>query len=91
MRWNSTHDMIKRLCEQQPAISAVLHCRRDLVNLEISPEEWRILEDITEVFEPHKDVTTYLSAESYPIISALEPLFAAARAKLFNFGCCKKC
>ena len=45
-RWNSTHDMIKRLCEQQPAISAVLHRRRDLLHLEISPEEWRILEDI---------------------------------------------
>ena len=26
-RWNSTHDMIKRICEQQPAIQAVLHRR----------------------------------------------------------------
>ena len=83
-RWNSTHDMIKRLCEQQPAISAVLHRRRDLVHLEISPEEWRILEDIIELLEPYKDVTTYLSAESYPTISALGPLFAAVRAKLVN-------
>ena len=81
-RWNSTHDMIKRLCEQQPAISAVLHRRRDLLHLEISPEEWRILEDITELLEPYKDVTTYLSAESYPTISALGPLFAAVQAKL---------
>ena len=81
-RWNSTHDMIKRLCEQQPAISAVLHRRRDLLHLEISPEEWRILEDITELLEPYKDVTTYLSAESYPTISALGPLFAAIQAKL---------
>ena len=52
------NDMIKRLCEQQPAISAVLLCRRDLVHLEISPEEWRILEDIAELLEPYKDVTT---------------------------------
>ena len=74
--------MIKRLCEQQPAISAVQHRRRDLLHLEISLEEWRILEDITELLEPYKDVTTYLSAESYPTISALGPLFAAVQAKL---------
>ena len=35
-RWNSVHDMIKRACEQQPAIAAVLHRRRDLTHLELS-------------------------------------------------------
>ena len=55
----------------------MLHSRRDLLQLELSPEEWRILEDTTELLEPYKDVTTYLSAESYPTISALELLFAA--------------
>ena len=74
--------MIKRLCEQQPAISAILNHRRDLIHLEISPEEWRILEDIAELLEPYKDVTTYLSAESFPTISALGPLFAAVETKL---------
>ena len=77
--------MIKRLCEQQPAtISAVLHRRRDLLHLVISQEEWRILGDITELLEPYKNVTTYLSAESYPAISALGPFFAAVQAKLVD-------
>lgn len=58
--------------------------RRNLVRLEISPEEWRILEDIAELLEPYKDVTTYLSAEPFPTISALGPLFAAIRAKLVH-------
>ena len=69
--------MIMRLCEQQPAISAVLHRRRDL-----HPEEWKTLEDITELHEPYKDVATYLSAESYPTISALGPLCTAVQTKL---------
>ena len=81
-RWNSTHDIIKRACEQQPAIAAVLYRRRDLTHLELSSSEWRLLEDVAEVLEPYKDVTTYLSSESYPTISALGPLYIAIQAKL---------
>jgi len=33
------HNMIKRVCEQQTEIVAVLHCRRDLTHLEISSED----------------------------------------------------
>ena len=32
-RWNSVYDMIKRLCEQQAAVAAVLHDHRDLLHL----------------------------------------------------------
>ena len=67
--------MIKRLCEQQAAIAAVLLPKRDLSYLEIASEEWRILEDIAEVLEPFQDAIAYLSADSYPTISALGPLF----------------
>ena len=81
-RWNSTHDMIKRACEQQPAIAAVLYRRRDLTHLELFSSEWRLIEDVAEVLEPYKDVTTYLSSESYPTISALGPLYVAIQAKL---------
>ena len=61
--------MIKRACEQQPAIAAVLYRRRDLTHLELSSSEWRLLEDVSEELEPYKDVTTYLISESYPTIS----------------------
>ena len=59
-RWNSTYQMIKRLCEQQAAIAAVLLPKRDLSYLEIASEEWRILEDIAEVFEPFQVLTRIL-------------------------------
>jgi len=65
-RWNSAHDMIKRACEQQSAVAAVFQRRRDLTHLELSSSEWRLLEDVAEVLEPYKDVTTYLNSESYP-------------------------
>ena len=51
-RWNSVYDMIHRLCEQQAAIYAVLHSHRDLLHLERSPEEWKLLEDLCEILEP---------------------------------------
>ena len=50
-RWNSMQYMIKRACEQQPAIAAVFQ-RRGLTHLELSSTEWRLLEDVTEVLEP---------------------------------------
>ena len=75
-RWNSTYDMIKRMCEQQAAVAAVLITRRALFQLELSSTEWRILEDIAVVLEPFKDATVYLSADTYPTISVLGPLFS---------------
>ena len=73
-RWNSVYDMIERLCEQQAAVSAVLHQHRDLLHLEHSPAEWRLLEDLSKVLEPFKDATTYLSASRYPTVSILGPV-----------------
>ena len=68
---NSVHDMLARLCEQQAAVGAALHSRRDLLHLEHSPVEWRLIEDLVDVLQPFKDATTYLSSESYPTLSVL--------------------
>ena len=46
-RWNSVQYMIKRACEQQPAIAAVFQ-RRGLTHLELNFTEWRLLEDVAE-------------------------------------------
>ena len=80
------YDMIQRLCEQQAAKYAVLHSHRDLLHLEHSPVEWRLLEDLCEILEPFKDATTYLSADQYPSLSALGPLLAQIRKKLATKG-----
>ena len=66
--------MIQRVCEQQLAISGVLLQCRDLMHLEMLPNEWHILEDVLQVLEPFKIATQHLSGEKYPTISALGPL-----------------
>ena len=64
------YNMIK-LCEQQAAIAAVLLPKQDSSHLEILSNEWRVFKDIAKVLEPYKDATIYLSADTYPTISAL--------------------
>ena len=86
-RWNSVYDMIERLCEQQAAVSAVLHQHRDLLHLEHSPAEWRILEDLSKVLEPFKDATTYLSASKYPTVSILGPVLHKILTTLEKSDC----
>ena len=51
-RWNSTYAMIGSVIEQQAAIVAIFHTRRELHYLEPSPTEWRILEDLHCLLEP---------------------------------------
>ena len=81
-RWNSTYDMIERVCEQQLPISSVLLQHRDsLMHLELLPSEWRVLEDILKLLRPFKIATAHLSGEKYPTISALGPLLHEIQCK----------
>ncbi|XP_065917715.1 E3 SUMO-protein ligase ZBED1-like [Dysidea avara] len=81
-RWNSTYDMIERVCEQQLPISSVLLQRRDsLMHLELLPNEWRILEDVVKLLRPFKIATQHLSGEEYPTISTLGPLLHEIQIK----------
>jgi len=79
-------DMIEQLCEQQAAVSAVLHNHRDLLHLEHFPTEWRLLEDLCQVLEPFKDTTVYLSASRYPTLSVLSPVLYKIQKNLEESG-----
>jgi len=72
------------LCEQQAAISAVLHGKRDLHHLELSPQEWKIhiLEDLIKLLEQFKNATEVLSGQKYPTLSCLGPILAELKEKL---------
>ena len=74
--------MLSRLCEQQAAIGAVLHSQRDLLHLEHTPVEWRLIEDLLDVLKPFKETTTYLSSQSYPTLSVLGPLMVKMKDKI---------
>ena len=81
-RWNSTLDMASRLCEQQAAIAAVLHGKRNLHHLELSPQEWHNLEDLIKLLEPFKNATEVLSGQKYPTLSCLGPILADLKEKI---------
>ena len=81
-RWNSTLDMASRLCEQQAAIAAVLHGKRDLYHLELSPQKWHDLEDLIKLLEPFKNATEVLSGQKYPTLSCLGPILADLKEKV---------
>ena len=81
-RWNSTLDMVSRLCEQQAAIAAVLHGKRDLYHLELSPHEWHTLEDLVKLLEPFKNATEIMSGQKYPTLSCLGPILADLQEKI---------
>ena len=78
-RWNSTLDMVTRLCEQQAAIAAVL---QNLHHLELPPQEWHNMEDIVKLLEPFKDAIEVLSGQRYPTLSCLAPILKDLRDKL---------
>ena len=83
-RWNSTYDMISRLLEQRWAVTAVLGddtiTARDKRYLDLTSDQWEILQKLEEVLEPFKilepfkTATTFLSAEQYVSLSVVIPL-----------------
>ena len=74
--------MLSLLCEQQAAIGAVLHSQRDLLHLEHTPVEWRLIKDLLDALKPFKETTTYLSSQSYPTLSVLGPLMVKMKDKI---------
>ena len=82
-RWNSSHDMLERLLEQQPAISAAL-MSRDLRRGEevntLKDKDFCDVVDIVKLMAPVKLVTTSMCEDKRPTLSMICPV----RAKLKN-------
>ena len=72
-RWNSSLDMMKRLLVLRPHITAVLRdssvTKKDDKNLNLSPEQYGLMESLIGILTPFKDATTLLSAEKSVTIS----------------------
>nr|XP_054762973.1 E3 SUMO-protein ligase ZBED1-like [Lytechinus pictus] len=80
-RWNSTFDMLLRLKEQRWAVCRVLSNRRytnqaDARVLELTDQQWRLLEGLLDSLEPFKVATTVLSGEEHTTSSVVGPFMA---------------
>ena len=82
-RWNSTYNMVERVCEQQLPISSVLLQHQDsLMHLEQLSSEWHVLDDNLNLLRPFKIANAYLSGKKYPTIPALGPLLHEIQCKI---------
>ena len=83
-RWGSAYEMMKRLVNSRPAISASLAIvtgTKKKPPSDLSVDEWEFLRQFVSVLEPLHEATKYLSKEKYPIISSVTPLFR----RLFDY------
>lgn len=63
-RWNSTYLMFQRLVLLQDAVKISL-ALSDKDGINLTPEEWKMSEELTKVLKPFYDVTKTMSGESY--------------------------
>ncbi|KAK6477799.1 zinc finger BED domain-containing protein 1-like, partial [Huso huso] len=78
-RWNSSLHMIKRLLEQRWPIVAVLSdptvkSARAVRHLDLSQDQWSLLNELVSILQPFETATTYLSGETYVSLSAVPSL-----------------
>ncbi|XP_036327161.1 zinc finger BED domain-containing protein 1-like [Rhagoletis pomonella] len=67
-RWNSTLDMIERICLLQEPLEAALGILHNPVE-NLSESEWKSLPDIIKVLKPFKQLTEEISSENKVIVS----------------------
>lgn len=84
-RWNSAYDMLLRLKENRWVVSAVLSDPRttkpsQAKSLELSNEQWHIINSICPVLEPLKLATVMLSSEENVTVSVVLPIIAGLLA-----------
>ncbi|XP_041470438.1 E3 SUMO-protein ligase ZBED1-like [Lytechinus variegatus] len=82
-RWNSTHDMLTRILEQQQAICAML---LELKKQELMPtvDEFRTIEQLVELLEPVKDMTEFFSGATYATSTGVLPCIVKLETILDN-------
>ena len=77
-RWNSCLDMLERLCEQLPAITAVatekdIDFKCNIKSKIYTFEEQTVIELLIEVLQPFKRATVLLSGEKTPTLTLVLP------------------
>jgi hypothetical protein len=74
--WISTHNMLEQLVLRRNIITTILQQMEgiDQEMVDITNEQWKIMEDLVAVLEPFKVTTMTLSEEKIPQISLLKPL-----------------
>lgn len=77
-RWNSTYYMVERLLEQRWPVTATLSdpevTPRGKHYFDLKPDQWVLLEELTQGLQPFECATLYLSGQEYATASCLPQL-----------------
>ena len=61
-RWNSTHDMLARMLEQQVAVTAVMfQGYKSLKDLSLDAKQVSVMEEVVALLSPLKEITALMS------------------------------
>jgi len=77
VRWQSTYEMLRRLADSRPAVSACLGTLRDLgkpMPTDLTPAQWSLVGRIADVLEHLYDATEFLLREKHPTIGVVMPI-----------------
>ncbi|XP_015591465.1 zinc finger BED domain-containing protein 1 isoform X2 [Cephus cinctus] len=74
--WTSTYNMLEQILLRRNIIDNIFESIEgiDQEVIELSNEQWKIIEDLVSVLEPFKVTIMTLSEEKIPLISLLKPL-----------------
>lgn len=74
--WISTHNMLEQMVLRRSIITTLLEHMEgiDPEMVEVTNDQWKVMEDLVAVLEPFKVTTMTLSEEKIPQISLLKPL-----------------
>lgn len=74
--WTSTYNMMEQIALRRNIISSILESieGNEPEVIDLSPDQWKIVEDLVNVLEPFKVTIMTLSEEKMPLISLLRPL-----------------
>lgn len=73
--WMSTYTMLEQMVMRRNIIVPILESIEGIdQEIELTNEQWKIMEDLVNVLEPFKVTIMTLSEEKMPLISLLKPL-----------------
>ncbi|XP_073488938.1 E3 SUMO-protein ligase ZBED1-like [Aquarana catesbeiana] len=77
-RWNSTYYMVERLIEQRWPVTATLSdpsvTQRGKHYLDLKPDQWSILEELSTALKPFECCTVFMSGQEYVTLSSVPAL-----------------
>lgn len=74
--WTSTYNMLEQMVLRRNIVTSILESMEgvDQEVVDLTNDQWKIVEDLVNVLEPFKVTIMTLSEEKMPLISLLKPL-----------------